>query len=451
MKMCRLILLFLSLFIFHPSLASAISSNGGEIIITAVEHRELPTDDLIAQSDSQIVNYLKAHFDVPFTDNNKLVFFKTGQEKFDDLFAAIRQARRSIHLEYFNFRNDSISRALFDLLAKKAQQGVKIRALFDGFGNSSNNRPLRRKHLEALRAQGIEIYEFDPLRFPYVNHIFHRDHRKIVVIDGLVAYTGGMNVADYYIKGKPEIGVWRDLHVRVEGAAVGDLQRIFISFWNAVTHQQVQGPEYYPGEKQASDYFVGLKEDKDATAGHKLVGVVNRDPDESPRIIHDTFVQAIKVAKTNITLINPYLTLCPHLRREIKRALRRGVEVQIMVSANSDIPITPRVVEHTVHRLMKKGAKVWFFEGGFHHSKIMMVDSTFSFVGSANLNSRSLSCDYECNLLIADRPSTAQLLRLFDDDRTKHCWQLTSDTWRTKFSKGRRFQAWFYQFLTPFL
>ena len=451
MKMCRLILLFLSLFIFHPSLASAISSNGGEIIITAGEHRELPTDDLIAQSDSQIVNYLKAHFDVPFTDNNKLVFFKTGQEKFDDLFAAIRQARRSIHLEYFNFRNDSISRALFDLLAKKAQEGVKIRALFDGFGNSSNNRPLRRKHLEALRAQGIEIYEFDPLRFPYVNHIFHRDHRKIVVIDGLVAYTGGMNVADYYIKGKPEIGVWRDLHVRVEGAAVGDLQRIFISFWNAVTHQQVQGPEYYPGEKQASDYFVGLKEDKDATAGHKLVGVVNRDPDESPRIIHDTFVQAIKVAKTNITLINPYLTLCPHLRREIKRALRRGVEVQIMVSANSDIPITPRVVEHTVHRLMKKGAKVWFFEGGFHHSKIMMVDSTFSFVGSANLNSRSLSCDYECNLLIADRPSTAQLLRLFDDDRTKHCWQLTPDTWRTKFSKGRRFQAWFYQFLTPFL
>ena len=451
MKMRRLILLFLSLFIFHPSLASAISSNGGEIIITAVEHRELPTDDLIAQSDSQIVNYLKAHFDVPFTDNNKLVFFKTGQEKFDDLFAAIRQAHRSIHLEYFNFRNDSISRALFDLLAKKAQQGVKIRALFDGFGNSSNNRPLRRKHLEALRAQGIEIYEFDPLRFPYVNHIFHRDHRKIVVIDGLVAYTGGMNVADYYIKGKPEIGVWRDLHVRVEGAAVGDLQRIFISFWNAVTHQQVQGPEYYPGEKQASDYFVGLKEDKDATAGHKLVGVVNRDPDESPRIIHDTFVQAIKVAKTNITLINPYLTLCPHLRREIKRALRRGVEVQIMVSANSDIPITPRVVEHTVHRLMKKGAKVWFFEGGFHHSKIMMVDSTFSFVGSANLNSRSLSCDYECNLLIADRPSTAQLLRLFDDDRTKHCWQLTPDTWRTKFSKGRRFQAWFYQFLTPFL
>ena len=446
MKMCRLILLFLSLFIFHPSLASAISSNGGEIIITAVEHRELPTDDLIAQSDSQIVNYLKAHFDVPFTDNNKLVFFKTGQEKFDDLFAAVRQARRSIHLEYFNFRNDSISRALFDLLAKKAQQGVKVRALFDGFGNSSNNRPLRRKHLEALRAQGIEIYEFDPLRFPYVNHIFHRDHRKIVVIDGLVAYTGGMNVADYYIKGKPEIGDWRDLHVRVEGDAVGDLQRIFISFWNAVTHQQVQGPEYYPGEKQASDYFVGLKEDKDATAGHKLVGVVNRDPDESPRIIHDTFVQAINAAETNVTLINPYLTLCPHLRRALKRALRRGVEVNIMVSANSDIPITPRVVEHTVHRLMKKG-----FEGGFHHSKIMMVDSTFSFVGSANLNSRSLSCDYECNLLIADRPSTAQLLRLFDEDRTKHCWQLTPDTWRTKFSKGRRFQAWFYQFLTPFL
>lgn len=451
MSMHRLFPLLFFLFSFLPPFALAMSGNGSDELNTIVEYNEAPTDNVPKRSDLQIANYLKTHFDVPFTDNNKLVFFKTGQEKFDDLFAAIRQARRSIHLEYFNFRNDSISRALFELLTEKARQGVKIRALFDGFGNSSNNRPLRRKHLEALRAQGIEIYEFDPLRFPYVNHICHRDHRKIVVIDGLVAYTGGMNVADYYIKGKPEIGDWRDLHVRVEGDAVGDLQRIFISFWNAVTHQQVQGPEYYPGEKQASDYFVGLKEDKDATAGHKLVGVVNRDPDESPRIIHDTFVQAINAAETNVTLINPYLTLCPHLRRALKRALRRGVEVNIMVSANSDIPITPRVVEHTVHRLMKKGAKIWFFEGGFHHSKIMMVDSTFSFVGSANLNSRSLSFDYECNLLIADRPSTAQLLRLFDDDRTKHCWQLTPDTWRKKFSKGRRFQAWFFQFLTPFL
>ena len=212
-------------------------------------------------SDSSIVNFLQDEYHVKFTNNNSIVVFKTGKEKFDDLFPAIRAAKESIHLEYFNFRNDSISKELFTLLVHKAAEGVKVRALFDGFGNSSNNRPLRRRHLDSLRARGIEIYEFDPIRFPYLNHIAHRDHRKIVVIDGQVAYTGGMNVADYYIMGKPEFGEWRDLHTRVEGDAVGELQRVFLEFWNKVTKQNIHGPQYYPGEKDARQNFGMLKQD----------------------------------------------------------------------------------------------------------------------------------------------------------------------------------------------
>ena len=119
----------------------------------------------------------------------------SGQQKFDDMFEAIRQARHSIHLEYFNFRNDSIAMLLFDLLREKRKEGVEVRALLDGFGNDSNNQPLLKKHIKTLRADGIGIWEFDPIRFPWVNHIWPRDHRKIVVIDGSIAYTGGMNVA----------------------------------------------------------------------------------------------------------------------------------------------------------------------------------------------------------------------------------------------------------------
>lgn len=124
-----------------------------------------------------------------------------GQDKFDDLFLAIKQAKSSVHLEYFNFRNDSIARLLFDILEEKAAEGVEVRALFDAFGNWSNNRPLMKRHLDSIRAKGVEIYKFDPITFPWINHVLSRDHRKIVVIDGEVAYTGGMNVADYYIKG----------------------------------------------------------------------------------------------------------------------------------------------------------------------------------------------------------------------------------------------------------
>ena len=101
---------------------------------------------------------------------------------------------------------------LFDVLAEKAAEGVEVRALFDAFGNSSNNRPLRKRHLRKLWQRGIQIYEFDPLRFPWINHVFSRDHRKIVIVDGEVAYTGGMNVADYYINGTEQVGSWRDMH-----------------------------------------------------------------------------------------------------------------------------------------------------------------------------------------------------------------------------------------------
>lgn len=156
-------------------------------------------------SDSLIVSQLRAK-GIKFSRNNSVTLLMSGQEKFDDMFSAIRQAKSSIHLEYFNFRNDSIANMLFDLLAVKAKEGVEVRALFDGFGNTSNNQPLKKEHIKRIREQGIQIYEFNPVRFPWLDDIFNRDHRKIVIIDGLIAYTGGMNVADYYIKG--DRGCW---------------------------------------------------------------------------------------------------------------------------------------------------------------------------------------------------------------------------------------------------
>lgn len=401
-------------------------------------------------SDLDIVNFLQEDFGVKFTGNNRLVVFKTGKEKFDDLLPALRAAKQSIHLEYFNFRNDSISKELFAILVRKAAEGVKVRALFDGFGNSSNNRPLRARHLDSLRARGVEIYEFDPIRFPWINHVFHRDHRKIVVIDGVVAYTGGMNVADYYITGKPEFGEWRDIHTRVEGDAVGELQKVFLNFWNRVTHQNVHGAEYYPGERDARNDFGMLKQDTTPTAGSKIIGVVNRDPCETPRIIHDTFVHAIEHAEKQILIINPYFTLCRHIKRALKKAARRGVDVQIMVSQKSDIPVTPRVVEYNAHKLMKAGAKVYFFTGGFHHSKIMMVDSLYAFVGSANLNTRSLSFDYECNMLVADRYTTAQLQEIFYHDRDTRCFMLTPELWKN-WGRWKKAKGWIFHFLSPFV
>ena len=146
-------------------------------------------------SDSLVMNYMQ-DMEIPLTYNNKVELLMTGREKFIDLFETIRHARHHIHLEYFNFRNDSIANALFDLLAEKVKEGVEVRAMFDAFGNWSNNQPLKKHHLQAIKARGIELVKFDPITFPYINHAMHRDHRKIVVIDGKIGYTGGMNIAD---------------------------------------------------------------------------------------------------------------------------------------------------------------------------------------------------------------------------------------------------------------
>ena len=297
-------------------------------------------------SDSLIVRTLRSK-NITFSDNNSVTLLMSGQAKFDDMFRAIRQARSSIHLEYFNFRNDSIASLLFDLLREKRKEGVEVRAMFDGFGNDSNNQPLKKYHLQALREDGIDIVEYEPIRFPWVNKIFGRDHRKIVVIDGQIGYTGGMNVADYYIKGTEQVGEWRDMHCRIEGDAVNELQKIFLRIWNRVTGEDIHGEKYYRGGTQTK--FEGLKPDTTATAGEKMVGIITREPYRTPKMMRDFYINAIDQAQDSIKIINPYFTLIPKVTRALTRAVRRGVKLEIMVSAKSDIPLTPDCAFYQAH------------------------------------------------------------------------------------------------------
>lgn len=402
-----------------------------------------------AQTSDTLIAQQMREQGVTFSHNNSVTLLINGQEKFDDMFAAIRQARSSVHLEYFNFRNDSIAKLLFDILAQKAKEGVEIRALFDGFGNDSNNRPLRRRHLRKYRSQGIEIYEFDPINFPYINHVFHRDHRKIVVVDGKIAYTGGMNVADYYINGTKAVGEWNDMHCRIDGDEVNTLQSIFLKMWNKVTHQDIHGAKYFRGCFVAN-YFHGLKPDTTATAYKKMVGIINREPITTHKIIREFYTDAINDAKDSIKLINPYLTLNATLKRALKNAVNRGVKVEIMCSTHSDIPLTPDCVFYNLHKLMKAGVDVWMYTPGFHHTKIIMVDKKFCTIGSSNLNSRSLNFDYEENAVIIDSCTTKELSNLFDHDKAK-CFKLTKKTWDEFRTPWQKFIGWFAHLLSPFL
>ena len=394
----------------------------------------------LADTSDSIIRRVMTDYGIRFTDDNSIHVLKSGQAKFDDLFQAIRQARHSVHLEYFNFRNDSIASLLFDILREKRREGVEIRALFDGFGNDSNNQPLRKHHIQALHNDSVSIYEYDPIRFPWVNHIWPRDHRKIVVIDGHIGYTGGMNVADYYIKGTEQVGEWRDLHCRIEGSAVNDLQLIFREIWHKVTGERLSDPAYFRG----------------GNGGQQTVGILNREPGAvyvadghllgRNDAIRRFYINAIDAAHDSINLINPYLTLSPAITKALKRALKRGVKLSIMISQKSDIPLTPDCVFYNAHKLMKRGATIWVYQPGFHHSKIMMVDGRFCTIGSANLNSRSLRFDYEDNAIILSHETTDELDAMFARD-TKKSELMTPQWWKTKRSSWAKFRGWFAHLL----
>ncbi len=399
-------------------------------------------------SDSLIVNELRSH-GISFSHDNSIVLFNSGQKKYDDMFQAIRNARSSVHLEYFNFRNDSIANALFDLLAEKAAQGVEVRALYDAFGNMSNNRPLKKEHVKKIRERGIELYEFDPIGFPWINHVFHRDHRKIVVIDGQIAYTGGMNVADYYIHGTEVVGSWHDMHCRIDGEEVNTLQNIFLNVWNKQTGQKISGPQYYRGIS-APDYFNGLKPDTTSTAYKKMVGIINREPHKTNRIMRQFYISCFDNAKDSIKLINPYMSLTHSVKKAIKRALKRGVKLEVMMAEKSDIPLEPDASFYHLHWMMKRGANVYIYQDGFHHTKVIMVDGRLCTVGSCNLDARSLNWDYEENAVIVDKNTTAELSRLFDADKKKS-FLLTPERWNKWRTRWKKTYGWLAKLLSTWL
>jgi cardiolipin synthase len=320
-------------------------------------------------------------------------------------------------------------------LAQKAAEGVEVRALYDAFGNSSNNQPIKAHMHDSINALGIKLVKFDPIRFPWVNHIIPRVHRKIVVIDGKIAYTAGMNVADYYIEGIPGIGDWHDMHMRIEGPVVNELHEIFCRMWYKATKEYIAGEKYFPANIPSND--------------NQRIAIVDRHPLRSADAIRDLFAEMLNTAQHKVLLINPYFVPTHKVRKALKRAIDRGVDVQILLSAKSDIPLTPEASHYVGNNLAKRGAKVYLFHGGFHHTKIMMVDDLYCTVGSSNMDARSLRCDYEVNTVIFSRETTDQLTQLFNE-QLKSSTTMQPGYWRTR-SRGKQFQGWFGNLLTPFL
>ncbi len=355
---------------------------------------------------------------------NRITLLPSAREKYEHMFRAIAEAKHYVHLEYFKFLNDSVGNVLMRLLEQKARQGVEVRVLVDDMTNRRANRPWSRHTIDSLRTVGVHVDTFDPFTFPWLNHMYHRDHRKIVVIDGMKAYTGGMNVGDYYLTGTPRSGPWRDMHMCLEGPVVNEFQNIFAYLWYRVTGVLLPHCQY-----QCSS---------PATAVDSIpVVIVNREPGRLSKRMRKAFVAAIDGAQSEIRIVNPYLTNVRSVRRAMHRALKRGVRLRMMVSGSSDVKITPDVVAIEMKKFMDKGAEVYYYDGGFHHTKVMTIDGTHCTVGTTNIDGRSMLFDYEINAFIFSPTITARLDSIFDAD-LQHSQLLTPENFKQRFPLRRR-------------
>ncbi len=361
-----------------------------------------------------------------FYYHNKVSLLPTCQIKYDSLLADISRARHYVHLDYFRFQKDSVTTALFDMLKRKAAEGVEVRVVFDAFANRNGAKPLKNRYIRQLRRSGVKIYAFDRLRFPWVNHLLHRNHHKVAVIDGKCVYSGGMNVADYYLHGKPRIGEWRDMHFRAAGDMVDGYEKVFADMWYAVSKERLDSAKY------------AAHVDEDDSM---LVAVTQRVPRVTPAVMRRLYCVAIDNARDSIQIVNPYPCLFGEVKNSLYRALERGVKVHVMVSVESDGRANGDVTALEMKKLADRGAYVWYCSGSFHHSKIMMVDGLFCTIGTANLDGRSLSYDYEVNSVFFDVQLTRQLQDIFEKDRAEDCRLLTRDYWRDLCPPRRRIRA----------
>lgn len=334
------------------------------------------------------------------TQDNALTIFNDGEKKFAALLADLELAKDHIHIQYYIFRLDGLGSRIYEVLIRKAKQGVKVRLLFDDMGSRS----LRKKHFKDLTDLGGEVEAFFPSIMPLVNpRLNYRNHRKIVVIDGRVGYIGGFNVGDEYLGLDRKFGYWRDTHLRIEGSALHPLQTRFILDWNQASRDKdiEYSDRYFPA--------IPLK-------GSVGLQIVSSGPDSEWEQIKNGYLKLITMAKKYIYIQTPYFIPDASFMDSLRIACLSGIDVRIMIPNKPDHMFVYWATYSYVGNLIRAGAKVYIYENGFLHTKMIVVDDEASTVGTANIDVRSFKLNFEVNAFIYDRETSHQLAELFEQD-----------------------------------
>ncbi len=325
--------------------------------------------------------------DVRFTSGNSLELYRDGASGLRAMLDAIESAAARIHLETYILRTDATGRRFIDALAERARAGVEVRVLYDAVGS----RGLDPGPIAELRAAGADVTAFNPLRRFYPHWApRRRDHRKILVIDGALAFTGGLNIGDEYALGTQYGGgaplPWRDAHVRLEGPAVRLLEAVFLESWF-----RADGPDRP---------WADLDESRPPATGETSVGVVPDGPTYHRRRMRDLLVEALGRAQFCARFATPYFVPGAPMRQALVSAARRGVVIEILVAGYSDHPFLRWAARGRIADLIQAGVRIYEYERSMMHAKVAVFDDGWAVLGTSNLDRQSLQHSYEVNLVV---------------------------------------------------
>lgn len=381
-------------------------------------------------------NYFRNTEESPLSKGNDIAFYTDGYTKFEYLFKDIRQAKHHIHIEYYAIFKDQIGTQLRDLLVSKANEGIEVRLIFDPWGGNVNMR-----FFKPLIDAGGQVVPFITSRnLIKKTRLNYHLHRKIVVIDSVIGWTGGFNVGDQYLGKSKKFGPWRDTHGRIFGTAVFTLQEIFIRDWNASAIKKANKMDY------VDEYFQLPTYDPKRNISMQIVA---DGPENFEEILYGGFIKMILAAEKRVWLQSPYLIPNDTMINALLIAVRSGIDVRIMIPSMPDHPFIYRATQYYANYLTKRGAKVYLYQEGFIHAKTVIMDDTIASFGTTNQDIRSYSLNFEVSAFVYNRDVVDTLTGHFEDDMTR-CILLTNEMIAEQ-SYWLRFKQNFSRLLSPIL
>jgi len=360
-----------------------------------VEQRNLR----IPESHTELIRqFANQNVALPFCDNEVEVY-TSGYEFFPSLLEAIHNAQDHIHIITYIFEDDALGQMVADALIDKVREGVAVRLIYDDVGCWK----VRNKFFERMEQEGIGVYAFMPVRFPALtSKVNYRNHRKICVIDGNVGFIGGMNIASRYVKGKKN-QPWRDTHLRIRGRAVYGLQTAFLVDWYFVSRTMLADLNYFPPVEDVAD-------------GGGLAQIVTSDPISQWPELEQGYVRVLLEARKYVYMETPYFLPTESLIFALRTCALAGVDVRLLIPRHGDAVLVDWASRSFLDDVMEAGVKIYLYEKGFNHSKLLVSDDNLCSCGSANLDFRSFENNFESNAFIYDKATVAKIKQVFLDD-----------------------------------